>query len=197
MVLVMGLMSLMACRGQPSEKPPVHLNPNMDTQQKYKAQSESRFFADRRTMRTPPAGSVARGQLKEDSAFYHGKVNGQFVQAMPVELNRTLMERGAERFNIYCAPCHDRVGSGEGIVAVRGKSSGMVSPPTYHQDRIIQMPDGELFDIITNGVRTMSSYRHQIPEADRWAIVAYIRALQRSQNARLEDVPEQQRTALQ
>lgn len=197
LLIGLSLVGLMACRGQPSELPPVHLNPNMDTQEKYKAQSQSKFFADKRTMRTPPEGTVARGLLKEDDAFYRGKQGDQFVQTIPVEVTRTMLERGERQFNIYCAPCHDRTGHGEGIVAQRGQQWGMVRPTNYHDDRLRNMPDGEIFNAITNGVRTMPSYRHQIKEEDRWAIVAHIRVLQRAQNASLQDVPEQKRTTLQ
>jgi mono/diheme cytochrome c family protein len=197
LLIGLSLIGLMACRGQPSELPPVHLNPNMDTQEKYKPQSQSRFFQDKRTMRTPPEGTVARGLLKEDDVFYRGKQNDQFVPTIPVEVTNTMLARGERQFNIYCSPCHDKTGSGQGIVAQRGQSWGMVRPTNYHDDRLRNMPDGEIFNAITNGVRTMPSYRHQINEEDRWAIVAHIRVLQRAQNASLQDVPEQKRTTLQ
>lgn len=193
LVLVLGLGAFVACRGQVSEQPPVHLNPNMDTQEKYKAQSESKFWADKRTMRTPVEGTVGRGMLKEDDAYFRGKVGEAFVATIPVEVDAAMMARGQERFNIYCAPCHDQTGSGKGLVSTRG----LVPIPSYHDDRIRAMPDGELFNAITNGVRTMPSYRHQVPESDRWAIVAYIRALQRAQMASLDDVPAEKRTSLQ
>ena len=100
-----------------------------------------------------------------------------------------LLKRGQERFNIYCAPCHGQTGDGQGIVVQRG----YLPPPSYHQDRLRKMPDGYIFDVITNGVRNMPSYRHQVPVADRWAIVSYLRALQRSQNATINDIPPEMR----
>lgn len=190
--MCMALLALSACRGQPSEQPPVHLNPNMDTQEKYKPQSLSRFFEDKRTMRMPVEGSVARGNLKEDNAYFRGKEGDAFINYIPTEVNAQFMARGQERYNIYCSPCHDQTGAGKGIVATRG----LVPPPSYHDDRIRNMPEGELYNVITNGVRTMPAYRHQIPEADRWAIVGYIRALQRAQLAKLEDVPAEKQQEL-
>ncbi|MFM7200399.1 MAG: c-type cytochrome [Myxococcota bacterium] len=190
--MCMALLALSACRGQPSEQPPVHLNPNMDTQEKYKAQSVSRFFEDRRTMRMPVEGTVARGNLKEDDAFFRGKEGDTFIGYIPTDVTDQTMARGQERYNIYCAPCHDQTGAGKGIVATRG----LVPPPSYHEDRIRNMPEGELFNVISNGVRTMPAYRNQIPESDRWAIVGYIRALQRAQLAKLEDVPAEKQQEL-
>jgi len=197
MALSLALGALMACRGQPSELPPVHLNPNMDTQEKYKAQSLSRFFDDKRTMRTPVEGTVARGLLKEDDAFFRGKEGDNFIKNIPVEVDAAMMARGQDRFNIYCSPCHGMTGDGNGIVPTRVKMTKPWQASSYHDDRIRNMPDGELFNVITNGVRTMPGYRVQVPEADRWAIVAYVRALQRSQMASLEDVPAEKRSALQ
>lgn len=197
MALSLALTALMACRGQPSELPPVHLNPNMDTQEKYKAQSKSYFFEDHRTMRTPPEGSVARGFLKEDDVYFRGKEGDAFVAHAPVEVDAALMARGQERYNIYCAPCHGLTGNGYGIVPTRIIKTSPWPATSYHEDRIRNMPDGEIFNVITNGVRTMPSYKNQVPEADRWAIVAYVRALQRSQMASLEDVPAEKRSALQ
>lgn len=180
------IIGLTGCRGQPSDKPPIHWNPNMDTQQKYKAQRESKFFQDKRSMRYPVEGTVARGQLKEDDAFYRGmQEDGTFVSTNPMTVDDSLLKRGGERFNIYCSPCHDKLGSGKGIV-VTGITTpyGLVKPPSFHEDRIRELPDGHFFNVITNGARTMLSYKYQIPdEKDRWAIVAYIRALQNSQKS--------------
>ncbi len=183
------MVTLSGCfRGRPSDKPPIHLNPNMDTQDKYKPQTQSEFFADQSAMRMPVEGTVAIGQLREDGSYYFGKnSDGSFVQTNPVTLTRELMLRGQERFNIYCSPCHGRAGDGKGIIT---KYNYPIPPTSFHQDRIRSMPDGQLFDIITNGIRSMPSYRHQIPVDDRWAIIGYVRALQRSQNAKLSDVPE-------
>jgi mono/diheme cytochrome c family protein len=183
-------------RGQPRETRDLMIIPDMEFQPKYKAQEASPLFADGRAMRTPPEGTVARGTLKEEIPFYFGRVSGSDTtwiahNARPVTAE--LMERGRERFNIYCSPCHDGTGSGHGIVV----PYGLVPPPSYHQDRLRDVPDGYLFNVITHGVRTMPSYAAQIPVADRWAIVAYIRALQRAENATMADVPadEQRRLA--
>jgi hypothetical protein len=180
-------------RGRPSEDPPIHVNPNMDSQQKYKAQAKSEFFEDGLSMRQPPAGTVARGDLREDDAYYRGRnSDGTLVAKMPVEINMDLLQRGRQRYNIYCAPCHDQTGAGQGIVIKKG----YLPPPSLHLDRLRESPDGHFYDVISNGIRNMPSYKHQIPIADRWAVVAYIRALQRSQNASPSDVPDDIRTSI-
>ena len=171
-----------------SDKPPVHLNLNMDFQERFDPQEANPFFADNRSMRPPVPGTVARGTLREDVAFYEGRTGGgSFVEEMPVPTTRELLMRGQSRYNIFCAPCHGGAGDGEGIITTGGY--GYTPAPTYHSDRLREAADGYLYDTIANGVRTMPSYGHQVPPADRWAIVAYIRALQRSQYASPEDVP--------
>jgi len=193
MVIGIALLITSCYRGKPSEDPPIHLNPNMDSQQKYEAQEESQFFKDGLTMRPPVAGTVARGDLREDDAYYRGRNNdGSLIVKMPVEITMDLLKRGQERYNIYCSPCHDRTGSGKGIVVKKG----FLQPPSIHLDRLRESPDGYFYDVISNGIRNMPSYKHQIPVSDRWAIVAYVRALQRSQNAGAEDVPEELRENL-
>ena len=158
----------------------------MDRQQKYRAQAYSPFFDDGATMRVPVAGTVARGELRDDDVFYRGKTAaGDFVRKGPLPVTMQLLERGQERYDIYCSPCHSRVGDGRGIMVTRG----YVPPPSFHTDRIREFPDGQIFDVISNGVRNMPSYRHQIPPGDRWAIAAYLRAVQRSQKASVEDIP--------
>jgi mono/diheme cytochrome c family protein len=187
------LLILAACQGAPSEKPPIHINPSMDLQPKYKAQSESRFFTDRSTMRPPVSGTVARGQLYDDTRYYYGKdENGRFVQLSPVAISPQLLERGRERYDIYCAPCHSKVGDGTGIIAQKG----FMPPPNLHQDLYRNYPDGQIYNVISNGIRNMPSYKHMIPHQDRWAIVSYVRALQRSQNAALQDIPADKRSEL-
>jgi mono/diheme cytochrome c family protein len=177
-------------RGRPSKRTPIHINPNMDEQEKYKAQEESKFFADGATMRTPVAGTVARGWLHENTEYYSGKnEKGEYIAKIPAEINMQLLQRGHERYDIYCAPCHSRVGDGRGIMISRG----YVPPPSFHQNYIREMKDGYFFDVITNGVRNMPGYGHQVKVADRWAIVAYLRALQRSHNASEKDVPQELR----
>ncbi len=202
LMLILGVAAgALACRGEPSRLPPVHLNPNMDTQDKYKPYNESGFFADGRTMRTPPAAAVARGLLKDSDHYWRGKANdGTPANALPVctgedtidclKVDMSFMRRGQERFGIYCTPCHDRSGYGKGTIVLR--DAGMVAPPSYHDDQRRALKAGELFDVITHGVRTMQPYAAQIPVADRWAIVAYVKALQRSQHAALADVPGDQ-----
>lgn len=181
---------LIGCyRGQPSEKPPIHLNPDMDDQPKYLPQAGSRFFEDGAAMRMPVEGTVARGWLEEDSTFYFGMdlKTGQPVEKSPVPVTLTGLRRGEERFNIYCSPCHSRVGDGHGIMVQRGYTP----PPTFHSQQVRNYPDGHLFQVISRGIRSMPSYGQQIPAGDRWLIVNYLRALQLSQHASIEDVPEE------
>lgn len=192
--LLAALVCLSGCfREMPSEKPPIHLNPDMDKQPKYKAQSESEFFADRSAMRQPVPGTVPADQIDEDPAFFTGiDQQGDTVAHSPLPVTMLSLERGRERFNIYCSPCHGRVGDGQGIMVSRG----YVPPPSFHDDRIRVLSDGHIFDVITNGIRNMPAYRHQIPPEDRWAIVNYLRALQRSQHATMEDIPVERRGAI-
>jgi mono/diheme cytochrome c family protein len=178
---------------KPSKNPPIHLNPNMDDQPKYEAMEESRFWTDRSVMRIPVEGTVARGQLNEDPAYFEGKnPDGSFLKKSPVKIDIYLLKRGQERFNIFCSPCHDRTGYGQGIIVKKG----FLPAPSFHLDRLRQAEDGYIFDVITKGIRNMPSYKYQVPVPDRWAIVAYIRALQRSQNATLTDIPEKIRQTL-
>jgi mono/diheme cytochrome c family protein len=171
--------------------PPIQVFPDMKDQPKYLPQAASRFFADGRELRRPVPGTVARGYLKDDDAFYAGMRRGAYVSD-PLPMDRATLDRGQERFNIYCAPCHDRTGSGRGIVAQRG------SWPAFDltDPRIRQMPDGEIFDTITHGKRSMPAYRFQVNERDRWAIIAYVRALQRAAAGTIADVPPELRSDL-
>lgn len=204
LILALAAMAALGgCRGEPSKLPPVHLNPNMDTQDKYKAYGASHLFQDGRTMREPPANTVQYGLAKASDELYRGQDEfGRFVDKFPAELrlDMKLMKRGQERFNIFCSPCHDASGGGKGMVAQR---PGLVPPPTFidgtdvNGRRIINMPVGEIFNTITNGKNTMPAYRSQIPTEDRWAIIAYLRALQRGQNARKSDIPADQEGKLQ
>ena len=195
-VLIVTVLAVVAgcTRGRPSRKPPVHLNPNMDVQPRLERQSPSSFFADGAAMRPPVPGTVARGQLHDDPVYYTGKdERGRLVRTAPVPYSMERLRRGRQRYDIYCAPCHGRVGDGQSMVAKRG----FVPPPTnLHDPRLLTIEDGHLFDVITNGIRNMPSYRSQIPVEDRWAIVMYVRALQRSQRANLEDIPPDKRAGL-
>jgi mono/diheme cytochrome c family protein len=138
-------------------------------------------------------GTVARGWLREDRAYYLGiGPDGNLVEVSPVELTMQLLERGQERFDIYCAPCHGKTGGADDIKGIVVQK-GMLVPPSFHVDPVLSQPDGHYFDVITNGIRNMPAYKSQIPVEDRWAIVAYMRALQRSQNATLQDIPADQR----
>lgn len=180
-------------RNTPSERTPLYLDRGMGRQPKYKPQSKSIFFADSATMRMPVEGTIPRGFLRDSQVYYTGIVSDTTpVAKNPVPITLELLQRGQERFNIYCSPCHSRLGDGQGIVVQRG----YIPPPNFHDDRIRNFPDGHIYQVITNGIRNMPAYRYQIPPADRWAIVAYLRALQRSQNATIQDVPPELRGTL-
>jgi hypothetical protein len=187
-LLIASVITLVSCsRERPSVDPPIHLNPNMDDQPKYEAMEESKFFLDKSSMRMPVDGTVARSRLNEDSRYYLGKnANNTFVRKIPVSMTLPLLERGQKRFDIYCSPCHGQTGAGQGIVIKKG----FLPPNSFHIDRLREIEDGYIFDVIRNGLRNMPSYGYQVPVADRWAIVAYVRALQRSQNATINDIPE-------
>ncbi len=168
---------------------------NMHNQAKYIPLRESEFFADGTSARPLPAHTVARGFLRADPALYTGldragKPVPDFPAALPV--NRALLLRGEQRYNIFCSPCHDRAGTGLGMVVKRGYKQ----PPSYHIDRLRTAPVGYLYNVITEGFGVMPSYAAQIPPEDRWAIVAYVRALQLSQNARLADLTPEERQRL-
>jgi mono/diheme cytochrome c family protein len=175
-----------------SSQPRIHLIPDMDSQPKAKAQQANALFLDNRAMRRPVAGTIARGDLQLDDALYRGKADGEWVTTIPVPVTPALMERGRQRYAIYCAQCHGLDGYGRGPVALRAEEIGgpWVPPSSYHDPTVQDRPVGHLYNTITNGIRTMVPYRWQIPDArDRWAIVLYVRALQRSQNADRQDMP--------
>ena len=162
---------------------------DMHDQPKYIPLRPSDFFADHRSERPLIGGTVARGHLDDDVAFYTGKgADGKPVDTFPFPVTKDVILRGQGRFNIYCAPCHDRVGNGDGMIVRRGYRR----PPSYHIDRLRSVPNGYIYDVITNGFGAMPDYAAQIEPADRWAIVAYVRALQLSQNASVKDVPADQ-----
>ena len=159
---------------------------------RYEAYEASASFADGRASRAAPAGTVARGWLREDEALHTGKLNGQLVETIPFAITYDDIKRGQERFNIYCSPCHGRLGDGNGMVVQRG----LRQAASYHQDRLRQERMGYFFDVITNGFGAMQGYAEQVPVRDRWLIAAYVRALQLSQNATLNDVPADRRGEL-
>jgi mono/diheme cytochrome c family protein len=165
----------------------------MHDQPKYIPLRPSTFFTDSRSARLPVPGTVARGQLKEDTLLYTGKVDGNDATMFPFVVDDRVMARGQERYDIYCSPCHGRTGIGDGMVVRRGYRP----PPTLHSERLELAPAGHFFDVITNGFGAMPDYASQIRADDRWAIIAYIRALQLSQHAAVTDVPADQRGSLQ
>jgi mono/diheme cytochrome c family protein len=177
--LALGLVSLAAagCRQ------------DMHDQPKYKPYRRTDFFGDARSERPLVEDTVARGQLRVDAAYFTGKQGQTPIEAVPVALTPALMARGQERFGIYCTPCHGQTGRGDGMVVQRGYRR----PPSFHIDRLRNEKDGYFFDVVTSGFGAMPDYSAQVPVADRWAIVAYIRALQLSENARMDDVPPEHR----
>jgi mono/diheme cytochrome c family protein len=163
---------------------------DMHVQPRQNPLSRSDFFADQRSARPIVDGTVARGQLHEDTYFYTGKIGPNPGDVMPFPVTKEVLERGRERYNIYCAPCHSRVGDGNGFIPSRGFSR---MPPSYHTPRLQKAPLGYFFDVMTNGFGIMPDYASQVSPEDRWKIVAYIRALQLSQNATTADVPAGQK----
>jgi hypothetical protein len=163
---------------------------DMQVQPRQNPLSRSEFFPDQRSERPPVEGTVARGQLHEDTYFYTGKIGSNPGDVMPFPVTRQVLERGRERYNIYCAPCHSRVGDGNGFVPSRGFAR---NPPSFHILRLQKAPVGYFFDVMTEGFGIMPDYASQIPAQDRWNIVAYVRALQLSQNATQADVPAGQK----
>lgn len=157
---------------------------DMHNQPKFKPLRISDFYADKRSSRPIITGTVARGQLQDDTYYYTGKIGNQLGTEMPFPVTQEVLERGRQRYNIYCSPCHSEVGDGNGMIVQRG----FKRPPSYHIDRLRTAPVGHFFDVISNGFGAMSEYSI-IPVHDRWAIVAYIRALQLSQGATRNDVP--------
>ena len=171
-------------RGCTSKEPPIHLQRNMYNQPKYRPQAASDFFYDGATMRQPVAGTVARGELQEDKAFFQGiDASGQPLATSPVALTDAVKARGADRYHIYCTPCHDARGDGKGILFQRGK----VPTASFHSDKLRAATDGQIFAVITNGFGLMAAYKAQIDPGDRWAIIAHVRELQQK---RLADTAE-------
>ena len=164
----------------------------MHDQPKYIPLRESTFFPDARSARPFVPGTVARGQLKDDTVLYTGKVNGADTTVFPVTVDARVMRRGRERFDIYCSPCHARTGEGDGMIVRRGYRR----PPSLHIDRLRDVPVGHFFDVMTNGFGAMPDYAGQVRAEDRWAIAAYIRALQLSAHASLGEVPAAARATL-
>ena len=192
---VVGTVSIMGFRGSASTKPPLEVFPDMDRQAKYKPQAASAFFADGRADRPLPAGVVSRGDLRADDHLYLGKTaDGNWAPGFPasVSIDAKLLERGKDRYSIYCLPCHGAIGDGNGIT----KSYGMGATPSYHDDRLRKMTEGEIFNTITHGKGNMLSYADKLSPEDRWAVIAYVRALQRAQTGTINDVPASHKSEL-
>jgi Cytochrome C oxidase, cbb3-type, subunit III len=165
---------------------------DMHVQPKYKPYAPTQFFDDGRSERPVVPGTVARGQLRLDELLYTGKENGALSNRFPFLITRADLERGRERYNIYCSPCHDYTGSGRGMIVQRG----FPQPPSYHIDRLRSAPAGHFFDVMTRGLGNMYSYAARVEPEDRWRIAAYIRALQLAEYAKIADVPETERQKL-
>lgn len=180
-ILFASIVVMSGCaRGCTSSQPPIHLNPSMDDQPKVLPQTASNFFYDGASMRPPVPGTVPVGGVREDPAYFEGKnADGSFVATIPVRVDAALVERGRDRYTIYCQPCHDARGDGKGILFQRGN----VPTASFHQEKILKYPDGQIFDVITNGSGLMSGYRWPIPVPDRWAIIAYVREIERKRQA--------------
>jgi mono/diheme cytochrome c family protein len=166
---------------------------DMNDQAHHEPLERSTFFPDGAASRPLPAHTVARGDLREDAHFYTGRAKGELVTEMPAPVTKAELDRGRERFDIYCAPCHGRIGDGQGMIAQRG----FPPPPTFHQPRLREAPVGHFYEVITNGWGLMYPYAARVAPADRWAIIAYIRALQLSQNANLADADPEERATLE
>ncbi len=176
----LSLLTLTACRQ------------DMQNEPRYKPLAESEFFADHRSARPMVEGTVARGHLRIDEARYTGKIDGEDIDQFPIPIAKEDIERGQTRFNIYCTPCHSRLGDGNGMVVLRG----FRQPPSFYSDRLVNAPVGHYFDAVTNGFGSMPSYASRIQTDDRWRVIAYIRALQLSESASVNEVPADQRQNL-
>jgi mono/diheme cytochrome c family protein len=189
---------LTACASTGSKNTPVVIFYDMDYQHRYEPQGDRTFdgskpfFADARASRRPVEGTIARGHLVADESFATGVVNKTYIGRNPLPVTADLLKHGQARFNTYCSPCHDRTGQGRGLIGQRA----LWIPTNLHEDRVRQMNDGEIFNVITEGRRSMPSYKYQVVDRDRWAIVSYVRALQRATNGTVTDVPEDQRAGL-
>lgn len=174
------LLALTACRRDMQDEP------------RYKPLAASEFFADGRSARPEVEGTIARGQLRIDEARYTGKIAGEEITEFPIPISKDDIQRGQARFNIYCTPCHGRLGDGNGMVVMRG----FRQPPSYYSQRLMDAPLGHFYDVISNGFGAMASYATRVSSDDRWRVIAYIRALQLSESAKLTDVPPDQRQNL-
>ena len=180
---VAGMLSVAGCE----------LRQAMYDQPKYEALEGSTIFEDGMSARRPIEGTVARGHLRLDAHLYEGTVDGEPATTLPMQVNAALLNRGRERYDIFCSPCHDRTGTGNGMIVKRG----LKQPPSMHEARLRESPVGYFFDVMTNGFGSMYSYASSVPVEDRWAIAAYVRVLQFSQNAKLDQLPAEDQSQLQ
>lgn len=188
------VVSVAGFRGGTSRRPPIEVFPDMDRQPKLRPQTLNSFFADGSSSRPPVPGTVARGARYEDMPANTGRIPGttNFVETIPVPITAQLLARGQQRYQINCSPCHGALGDGNGIT----KKYGMVAVKNLHEPPIVRQPDGEIFNTITYGKNLMGAYGPNVPIEDRWGIIAYLRALQRSRLGTIEDVPEPLRATL-
>ncbi|HYI96922.1 MAG TPA: cytochrome c [Bryobacteraceae bacterium] len=207
LVLMCATVLLAGCATQSSRNTPVTIIPDMDYQERYEPQGDRTFyksrsekedlekhpiFGDNRASRRPVEGTIARGTLVEDDGFATGVVDNMYIGRNPLKVDAELLAHGQRRFNTYCSPCHDRTGQGRGLVGQRA----VWIPTNLHEPRVKDMNDGEIFNVVTNGRRSMPPYRFQVVDRDRWAIVAYVRALQRATTGTVAEVPEDKRAEL-
>jgi mono/diheme cytochrome c family protein len=200
-VCVVAVMGIAGKRGTLSRKTPIYIFPDMKRQLKLRPQTPNDFFANGVSSQLPPDGTVARSKTMmvgeqavypyEDSPVFTGRVTGttNFVETNPYPVTTQLLKRGQERFNIYCSPCHGREADGNGIA----KKFGIATVANLQDPRIVKYTDGEIFYVITNGRNTMGAYGPNVPAEDRWAIIAYLRALQLSHLGTIDDVPQDER----
>jgi len=194
LLVVVGVVSVAGLRGNLSRKPPLEVFPDMKRQPKLRPQKPFAFFEDQRSSRLPVPGTIARGQRFEDLPVNTGCITGttNWVATIPLPITAELLARGRERFTIFCAPCHSAAGDGNGITS----KYGMIRAGNFHDPRIVRMTDGEIFNTVTKGKNLMPSYASQVPVQDRWAIIAYLRALQRTRLGTPDDVPAKLRGSL-
>ncbi|MBI5433419.1 MAG: DUF3341 domain-containing protein [Planctomycetes bacterium] len=193
------LAAVVWARASDTTRPPIHIVQDMDSQQRFRAQVANQVFADGRAMRPDSIGTVAWGELRTDATVASGKSGDAFLDTIPVPVTDAVIARGRERFAVYCTPCHGQSGYGDGLVALRAaelQEQTWVQPSSLHDPLVRTRTVGQIFDTIRNGVRTMPAYGRQMSAEDSWAITAYVRALQRSQNATINDVPAAERAKL-
>jgi len=192
-LIILALLFLSGCTGIQRD-PPVQVWDDMKRQNKFMTQQENGIFQDGRDSRVPPAGTVARGHLDDDTIYNTGMDGEYYVGKNPVPMTLEEVKLGQAKFATYCTPCHGRVGTGQGIVPLHVPAW---QPANLTEDRVVQFADGELFYVISNGRRTMPAYKYQISVPDRWAIISYLRVLQRAAHGSMSDVPEDQKAALE